>query len=194
VGQNFFGPRSPSETDGGQETRVQTRAHRGPPARDGVGDGGNIWGETHEFHFVYGRGEPPVRLEARIVDLDHVSEYSKAGLAVRGDSTENAPFGYVGVTGDHGPEVTWREAVDGFTGSDQFEGLAGTFEWFRVEYVDGVVTCSLSVDGEEWHLVDQRALDLGPSVALGLVVCSHSTDDTAEAVFEDVRASELDVN
>jgi PAS domain S-box-containing protein len=158
-----------------------------------VANGRNVWNDTHEFHLVYGRAERPVRVEGRITGLDGVDEYSKAGFTIRAGLDERDPFGYVGVTESHGSEVTWRHATDGFTDSDQFEELPGTFTWYRIEYVDGAVTCALSPDGEEWHYVDQRDLDLGDEVVVGLSVCSHSGNRTSEAVFADVRAYELDV-
>ena len=157
-----------------------------------VANGRNIWNDTHEFHLVYGRARSPVRIEGRIPDLDGVEEYSKAGLTIRAGLDERDPFGYVGVTESHGSEVTWRESEDGFTDSDQFEELPGTFPWYRIEYAGGEVTCALSADGESWRYVDQRAVDLGDEVLVGLAVCSHSENRTCEATFADVRAYELD--
>jgi len=158
-----------------------------------VGDGTNIWNDIHEFHLAHGSGRAPVRIEGRVADLDGIEEYSKAGFTVRAGLDEQDPFGYVGVTESHGSEMTWRENEDGFTDSDQFEELPGTFPWYRVEYVDGEVACALSPDGETWRYVDQRSIDLGEDVVVGLVVCSHSDNRTCEATFADVRAYELDV-
>lgn len=159
-----------------------------------VADGRNVWGDTHEFHSVHGEATPPVHIQGRIRHLDGVHEFSKAGFAVRSGVDESAPFGYVGTTEAHGSEVTWRLARDGFTDSDQFEELPDTFPWYRVSYVDGVVTCYLSEDGDEWHPVDQRTVDLGETVTAGLLVCSHSGKQTSEATFADVRAEELELD
>jgi len=158
-----------------------------------VANGQNVWNDTHEFHLVYGTAQPPVRVEGRVPSLDGVDEYSKAGFTVRAGLDERDPFGYVGDTESHGSEVTWRDATDGFTGSDQIEELPGTFPWYRIEYVDGEVTCSLSSDREEWNHIDQRRLDLGDEVVVGLAVCSHSRNRTSEAVFADVSVTELDI-
>ncbi|WP_164471519.1 ATP-binding protein [Halosimplex salinum] len=157
-----------------------------------VADGSNVWGNTNEFHYVHGEAESPVRIQGRIVDLDGPHEFSKCGLAIRAGPDERAPFGYVGTTESHGSEVTWREGVDGFTDSDQFGELPGTFSYYRVEYVDGVVTLYLSESGDEWTPVDQQALDLGERVSVGLMVCGHSSKRTCEATFGDVRAVELE--
>jgi len=155
-------------------------------------NGENVWRHTNEFYFVYGTATPPVRIEGHVETLDSVNEWTKGGFAIRAGTDERDPFGYVGVTGDHGPEVTWRSGTDRPTSSFQFEELAGRFEWYRVEYVDDIVVCFLSPDGEEWVPVDQRALDLGERVAVGILLCSHSTKTTCEATFTDVCAWELD--
>ncbi|MFB6139455.1 MAG: ATP-binding protein [Halosimplex sp.] len=153
-----------------------------------VANGANVWGNTHEFHYVHAGASAPVRIEGRIADLDGPDEFTKAGFAVRASADERAPFGYVGHTVGHGSEITWRERADGFTHSDQFEELPGTFSYYRVDYVDGVVTLFLSESGDEWIPVDQQPLALGGAVSLGPMVCSHSEKRTAEATFADVRA------
>ena len=159
-----------------------------------AGNGRNVWGDTHEFHLVSGTAEAPVRIEGRIPRLDGVEEFSKAGFTVREGRGERDPFGFVGVTETHGIEVLWRPTTDTHTASEQFDDILDGFPWYRIEYVDGLVTCSLSKDGEDWIPVDQKAVALGDSVLVGLLVCSHSSKQTAEATFADVRAHELDVD
>jgi hypothetical protein len=159
-----------------------------------VGDGRNVWGDTHEFHLVSGRADPPVRIEGRIPELDGIEEFSKAGFTIRDGRGERDPFGFVGVTETHGIEVLWRPAGDTHTASEQFDDLLDGLPWYRIEYVDGLVTCSLSKDGDDWIPIDQKAVALGDEVLVGLLVCSHSSKQTAEATFADVRAHELDVD
>jgi len=156
-----------------------------------TGNGRDVWGDTHEFHYVSGTARPPVRIQGRITSLDAVHEYSKAGFAIRGGSGADAPFGYVGTTGDHGSETTFRLARDGHTHSHQFEERPEAFNWYRVEYGDGDCTCYLSNDGEEWRPVDQRSVEFGNQVTVGLLVCSHSAEETSEATFRSVSACQL---
>jgi signal transduction histidine kinase len=157
-----------------------------------TGSGRNVWGGTHEFFVRYATATEPVRLQGRVVGLEAPHEFSKAGLTIRAGTDERAPFGYVGTTGDHGSETTWRFARDGHTDSQQFEERADAFSWYRIEYGSGTLTCYLSTDGEDWRPVDQRSLDLGERVTLGLLVCSHSAEEVAEARFRSVTACRLD--
>jgi len=158
-----------------------------------TGSGRNVWGDTHECFLHHATATAPVRLQGRIVGFDAPHEYSKAGLTIRAGTDESAPFGYVGTTGGHGSETTWRFGRDGHTSSQQFEERDDAFSWYRVEYGSGTLTCYLSADGEDWRSVDQQSVDLGESVTLGLLVCSHSVDETAEARFQSVTACRLDI-
>ena len=157
-----------------------------------VGDGRDIWNDIDEFHFLHGEVTGPVRIEGRLDDLEAVHEYSKAGLMVRDTLDDGAAFAFVGATGDHGTETMWRYEAGASAGSDQLEEPYDAYPWYRLDAVDGTVTLSWSTDGEEWQPIDQRRIDLTDPVVVGLAVCSHSVDETSEAVFEDVSVVELD--
>lgn len=157
-----------------------------------TGAGRDIYGNINEFHFVYGTARAPVRIEGRVDKLDGVHEFSKAGLTIRGGLDEDAPFGYVGASESHGSEVNWRLSTDGNTTSDQFEERPLAFQWYRIDYVDDEMTCYLSENGEEWHPISQRSIDLGDEVLVGMLVCSHDAERSTEATFRDVCAWELD--
>jgi signal transduction histidine kinase/regulation of enolase protein 1 (concanavalin A-like superfamily) len=158
-----------------------------------VGNGRDIWQDIDEFHFVHGGTSAPVRIEGRLDDLDGVHEYSKAGLMVRDGLDDDAAFAFVGATSEYGSETLWRERTGAEAASEQFEEPYDAFQWYRVDAIGGEVTLSFSTDGEEWQALDQRPVELGDSVCVGLAVCSHTTDETIEARFENVTVRELDV-
>jgi signal transduction histidine kinase len=158
-----------------------------------VGNGRDIWYDIDEFHFAYGVTSGPVRIEGRLADFDGVHEYSKAGLMVRDSRDDDAAFAFVGATSDFGSETLWREWNGAEAASEQFGEPYEAFQWYRIDAIDGEVTLSFSTDGEEWQPLDQRSVELDGDVCVGLAVCSHTTDETIEARFEDVTVSELDV-
>ncbi|QPV63525.1 PAS domain-containing protein [Halosimplex litoreum] len=159
-----------------------------------VGDGEDIWQDIDEFHICYGEATDPVRVEGRLADFEGVHDYSKAGLMIRDSLDEDAAFGFVGATNSHGTETLWREEDGAYAASDQLEEPYEAYPWYRIETVDGTVTMSWSTDGEEWQALDQRPVATHGTVVVGLAVCSHSVDETSEAVFEDVTVTELDVD
>ncbi|WP_123532964.1 ATP-binding protein [Halosimplex salinum] len=158
-----------------------------------TGNGRDIWQDIDEFHFVYGDASAPVRIEGRLVDHEGTHEYSKAGLMVRDGLDEDAAFAFVGATESFGTETMWRERTGEYAGSDQMEEPYGAYQWYRIDAVGDEVTLSWSTDGEEWQALDQRTVSMADPLVVGLAVCSHSEDETIEAVFEDVTVSELDV-
>jgi len=158
-----------------------------------VGNGRDIWQDIDEFHFVYGETADPVRIEGRLDNLEGVHEYSKAGLMVRDGLDDDAAFAFVGATSDFGSETLWRERDGAEAASEQFGEPYEAYQWYRIDAVGGEVTLSFSTDGEEWKLLDQRPVALDGPVCVGLAVCSHTTDETIEARFENVTVTELDV-
>jgi len=158
-----------------------------------VGNGQDIWRDIDEFHFAYGVTSGPVRIEGRLDEFDDAHEYSKAGLMVRDSPDADAAFAFVGATSDFGSETLWREWGGAEAASEQFGEPYEAFQWYRIDAIDGRVTLSFSTDGEEWQPLDQRPVDLDGSVCVGLAVCSHTSDETIEARFEDVTVTRLDV-
>mgnify|MGYP000026501665 CR=1 FL=1 len=158
-----------------------------------VGDGRDIWQDIDEFHFVYGETSGPVRIEGRLGQFEGVHEYSKAGLMVRDGLDDDAAFAFVGATSDFGSEALWRERDGAEAASEQFGEPYEAYQWYRIDAVDGEVTLSFSTDAEEWQPLDQRPVALEDPVCVGLAVCSHSSDETIEARFENVTVTELDV-
>ncbi|MCW8172261.1 DUF1349 domain-containing protein [Natrialba swarupiae] len=65
-------------------------------------------------------------------------------------------------------------------------------EWFRVDLLDGYVTCFVSQDGQEWTAIDQRRIEQTTPIHVGLVVCSVVSGQPCEATFEDVTVVELE--
>jgi len=153
-------------------------------------DGRDIWRDINDFHYVFTRVTGDVRIEGRLVEMDCESGYAKAGLMVRDDTDEDSTYGYVGRTGEYGTELLWR-ARDGQDGRSQQLDEPEPFEYFRVDRVGEVVTCSVSAHGSTWRTVDRRPVALEDPVCVGLAVCSNVPLEPATAAFEGVTVTEL---
>lgn len=151
-----------------------------------TGAGADIWRDTNEFQYVYATVAGPVRLQARITDIADGYEYSKAGLMVRDSLDPAATHGYVGRAHDVGTEVLWRSDPGTMTASQQLEAVTDRPDWYRIDRVDELVTCSVSLDGHRWVPVDQRRVALDDPIVVGLAVCSIVSRRSCTATFEDV--------
>jgi len=157
-----------------------------------VGDGRDIWQDIDEFHFVYATMSEPVRIQGRLSELDGVHEYSKAGLMVRDGLGDDDALALIGATRDYGSEVLWRTRTGGNAESTQYEEPYDAFQWYQLVVDERGVTLSFSTDGEEWQPLEQLPIELQPPYHVGLAVCSHTDDLTAEARFENVTVNELE--
>lgn len=154
--------------------------------------GDNLLGRVNECHFRWASIRGPCRVEARLDEFDAPADRSKAGVMLRDDATQSAPFGYVGRTGDGRTEVCWRTAEGEPTRAQLLESGERNFEWFAIERTGDRVTVFVSPNREEWHAVDQRSVDLTDPIRGGLAACSTLIGAYCEASFDHVSAVELD--
>jgi len=155
-------------------------------------DGTDIWRDENGFHFVFTRVTGDVRIQGRLAAFDPPADFSKAGLMIRGSTDEDAAYGHIGATGNFGSEVLWRGEPGEAGVSHQPERGSNPFEWYRVERVGDRVACAVSDDGTTWQTVDERPVDLGDSICVGLAVCSVKRREPATAAFEDVTVTDLE--
>ncbi|MCU4972459.1 ATP-binding protein [Halobacteria archaeon AArc-m2/3/4] len=155
------------------------------------GAGDNIWGLVNEFHFFHTLVDGGVRIQGRLTDLERASEWSKAGFMIRSGLEEDAAYGFVGGNVNRDPDVNWRHELGDPGHNHQIEGVRDRHEWFRIDRLGELVSCSISTDGEHWQFVDRRTVALDEQVAVGIAVCSVASDEAVDARFEDVSVVEL---
>lgn len=156
-----------------------------------VGNGRDIWQDIDEFHFMYATTDEPVRIQGRLDELEGVQEYSKAGLMVRDGLGDDDALALIGATRDYGSETLWRTRTGDNAESIQYDEPYDAFQWYQLVVDDRGVTLSFSTDGEEWQPLDQLPIELEVPYHVGLAVCSHTDDLTAEARFENITLHEL---
>ncbi|TYT61946.1 ATP-binding protein [Natrialba swarupiae] len=154
-------------------------------------DGTNIWRHWNDFYFVHTPVDGPVSIRGRVTDIEEVDAFSKAGFMIRDELEDASTYGFVGATPGFGTEVLWR-TQRGEDGTSQQLREESRSEWFRVDLLDGYVTCFVSQDGQEWTAIDQRRIEQTTPIHVGLVVCSVVSGQPCEATFEDVTVVELE--
>ncbi|AGN00985.1 PAS/PAC sensor signal transduction histidine kinase [Salinarchaeum sp. Harcht-Bsk1] len=151
-----------------------------------TGAGRSIIEDVNEFQFAYGTVEPPVRIEARIADLEAVSEWSFGGVMVRSAVDPDAAYAGIGPSVGRGTTLLWRPAPDELGVGQAVADAADTHDWARLEVADGTVTASVSRDGTDWTPVDQRRVALEGPIHAGIAVCSTIPGEHCTATFESV--------
>lgn len=142
------------------------------------------------YHFAYAPVADDARVEARVVDVDHVNDRGAGGLMIRTGLEADADYGFLGRTVGYGSEICWR--TDAAEDAARYVLDESGVEWIRLERVGNTVTYSVSSDGTNWNPLDQRRLAAATPVYVGLAVSSAVPGDQCTVTFADVAARGLE--
>jgi len=152
---------------------------------DGVftvrGAGGDIWGPTDEFHYVYQSFSGDGTVIARVTAQTDTDDWAKSGIMIKESATPGAKYVLLAVTPDNG--VTFQYDFDGDGGSAPYT-LPNA--WLKLEREGDVFRGYTSADGATWTLVGQTTLELSENVTAGLEVMSHDFDTLNTTTFDNV--------
>ena len=155
-------------------------------------EGRDIWQDRNDFSFLSVAVDGPVRIEGTVPEIDAPEPFSKAGLMIRDALDPESAHAYVGRNADHVIELLRRETTDEMTTGDQLTVSEDSKRTLRLDRDGDLVTVSIRDPEGEWQPIDQRRIDLGETVHVGLAVCSTVPDETATATFDDVTVRRLD--
>ncbi|GAA0682796.1 ATP-binding protein [Natronoarchaeum mannanilyticum] len=152
--------------------------------------GRDIEQQGRGFSFAYTEVSGPVRIQARIQSVEHVNDFSNAGLMIRGGLKMDDSFGFVGHTVGQGVELLYRHNPDNEP-YQTFLNHEQPYQWFRLDRIGETLTCSVSVSGDDWKPLDQRRIAFDDPVFVGIMVNSVVPGEPCKAVFSNVEAIDL---
>ena len=82
-----------------------------------------------------------------------------------------------------------RRTVDGGWSAHTGAGAGAPSSWLKLSRRGSRITAFRSVDGLRWTHVGEDEIEMGATVLVGLAVSSHTTQATAEAIFDAVTVS-----
>ena len=164
-----------------------------------VGSGFNIWDVFDEFHFAYARLQGDGSITAKIESVEHVHNWTKAGVMIRNTLDPASENGMVLITPTGRVFFQWRNRKVGTT-SGTITGVNGvTFpHWVRLTRKSNQLTAQHSHNGTQWDaVVDPQdpnrptsvEIPMNETVYIGLAVSSHNTWRTAEARMSNVTVT-----
>lgn len=156
------------------------------------GGGADIWGERDAFRYVYQDFSGDGQIVARIDGFDAAGDHSwsKAGLMIRGDLTDDAANAFIFLTGDNGVAFQTRGEAGAFTTSNVFANWDGPV-WLRLARAGDVFTSFASINGTTWTTLGQATINLSNDAFVGMAVTSHNAATVSTATFSDVILSNL---
>lgn len=161
--------------------------------------GADIWNKRDEFRFTYIQQSGDFDLISKVESLTDPHLYTKAGLMVREELTEDSRHIYFMVFPNNKPrnknnggyEYQYRMEKGGDSKAIYPSKFDGTPEfpvnypetWVRLKRVGNEYTGFYSPDGTTWKPFTSFSLELPAKVWIGPAVTSHNAKAATEAVF-----------
>jgi DNA-binding beta-propeller fold protein YncE len=152
------------------------------------GSGGNIYGTSDAFRFVYQPMTGDGQIVARVVSVQNTNTYAKAGVMIRQSLTANSAHAMMDITPTSGAEFSRRTTTGGGTTPTARSGIAAPY-WVKLVRSGSTFTGSISSDGVNWSQVGSTTISMSGTVYVGLIVNSHNNSVLCTATFEKVTLS-----
>jgi regulation of enolase protein 1 (concanavalin A-like superfamily) len=151
------------------------------------GAGADIWGAADAFQFVHQPLAGDGSIVARVVSVENVQAWTKAGVMIRDGVGAGAANAAMIVSPGKGLSFQYRKTASGLTANVAASGTAP--KWVRLVRAGSVVTASTSSDGAAWTTAGAITIATPGTVQVGLVVTSHSATQVATAAFDHVSVT-----
>ena len=157
------------------------------------GSGADIWGTADEFQYVHRSITGNFQVDARVVSLQNVNVWTKAGLMIRDGLAAGARHASIFATPGTGKPVSFqRRASANGTSLHTAGPFVAPPVWLRLVRAGNVVSAySRTASSAEWTLVGRQSFSgLSTTLEVGLVVSSHVDGTLATAVFDSIAIDE----
>jgi outer membrane protein assembly factor BamB/regulation of enolase protein 1 (concanavalin A-like superfamily) len=152
------------------------------------GAGGDIWGSSDQFHYVWQTISGDGTVSADITSQQNTGPSAKAGVMLRSSTAPGAAYYAAYLTPGNGVEVQYRDTNGGIAA--QQASPAGTAPiYLQVARSGTSFTAYTSADGHTWTPVPSSTVSLpqlAGTILGGLAVTSHDTGTIGTAAFSAV--------
>ncbi len=138
------------------------------------GSGGDIWGSSDSFHFVYRQLTGDGTIIARVDAMTRTNGLAKAGVMFRDSLAANAKQAGVFVTPSSGVSFIRRSTSGGSSTSTSVSGPVAPY-WVKLVRSGNTFTAYRSSSGTTWTLVGVSTIGMKSNLYVGLAVCAKNT-------------------
>lgn len=148
--------------------------------------GANMWANSDEFHFVWKKMKGNFQIDARcrFVGEGRVP-HRKIGVIVRKSLDADSPYVDIALHGDGLTSLQVRRAARDET-TQTMAPIAGA-NVVQLSRKGNKYAMRVAWDGEPLCTPRDVEVDLGDEIYVGIFACSHDTDETITAEFDNVR-------
>jgi regulation of enolase protein 1 (concanavalin A-like superfamily) len=149
--------------------------------------GGDIWGTSDQFHFVYRPITGDVEIVVRIVSITaSAHRWAKSGVMIRESLT--AESRHAMMIGSAAAGYAFQRRVQTASSSDSTAGPATAPPgWVRLVRKGDLFSAYHSINGVSWTLVGSDTIPMGDTVYVGLPATSHNQATAATATLDSVN-------
>ena len=153
-----------------------------------TGSGADTWGRSDQFTFVHRQISGDATIVTRVVTLQSINAWSKAGVMIRDSLAAGSKHAFVFATPSSGIGFRRRTSTGGTT--SHTNGGTGTAPtWLKLERRSNKLTAYRSADGATWTTIGSTTVSMGSAVYVGLAVTSNDAVRTATATFSSVTTT-----
>ena len=141
-------------------------------------------GAADQFRFVHRQITGDVDIRARVVSMEAVQPWSKAGVMLRDTLSSNSAFGMMFISGASGTAFHQRLSTGASRTATEGTAVSPPY-WVRLERRGSVVTGFQSADGVTWTTIGTTTMST-PTVYVGLIAASADATRLATGVLDNV--------
>ncbi|MCE1199355.1 MAG: biopolymer transporter TolR [Marinilabiliales bacterium] len=151
-----------------------------------TGGGSNMWNGADQFHFASLPIEGDFILTTSLqLEGKEGDPHRKAGVILRQDLTDNAPYADVALHGDGLTSLQYRTEAGGMT--SEAKSAIGSPEILQLERKGDSLIMRCAVKGEELTETGRILLHLNKRLFVGLFACAHNPQNELSVRFSNVR-------
>ena len=152
-----------------------------------TGSGDDIWNAADAFRFVYTSVTGDCTIIARVVSVQAIDGWSKAGVMIRESTNANAVNAFVAVTPGNGVTWQYRSSPGGGSAYAATGGLGAPY-WVKLMRSGNTFTGYRSADGTSWTQQGTATFPMASTADVGLAVTAHNNSSLCTAVFDNLSA------
>jgi alpha-galactosidase len=156
------------------------------------GGGGDIWGASDQFAFLYREAEKDKSISARILSQTNTDPWAKTGLMFRESTAPQSVFVMLCATPGNGISMQWREVVGGACAKKDL-GAVSLPIFMRLSKRSSTFLAYKSVDGKQWESLGDISLkSVFPVKYLsGMEVAAHNINMLNLSKFDQVEVEPI---